>query len=123
MRHCLLDEDALDDAARLEHLAGLLRRRLGDGCAAIGHDVDEPFEGELLQHFADDGAADAEGGRQRILLECRPRRQAVIDDGRIEIAMDPLVGLPEALLPRFCGTPVAFCLFRTGDHEALNVST
>jgi hypothetical protein len=111
----------------LEHLAGFLGRRLGDRRAAIGHDVDQPFQGERLQDLAYDGAADAEGLRQGILLQRSSWREAVIDDRSIEIAVDALVGLTEALLRRFRGTPAGLRLCLPGDHgiglECRDVST
>ncbi len=70
----------LDQPARIEHLARLFRRRIGDEGAAIAFAAHQPLEGQHLQRRAHHGAAHREQFAHFGFAELGARREAPVDD-------------------------------------------
>ena len=78
----MIDDGGLDQAARLEHFAGIGRRRARDEGAAVLLDVDDALMRELLERGADQRAARAIDLADLVLAELRARQQAMLEDRR-----------------------------------------
>ena len=85
----VIDDGGLDQAARLEHFAGIGRRRPRDEGAAVLLDVDDALMRKLLERSADQRAARAVDLADLVLAELRARQQAMLEDRGGHALPDP----------------------------------
>ncbi|MGY2936972.1 hypothetical protein ACVWZ6_006574 [Bradyrhizobium sp. GM6.1] len=78
----MIDDCRLDQAARLEHFAGVRRRRPRDEGAAVLLDVDDALVRELLQRGANQRSACSVDLADLVLAEFRAGQQAMLEDRR-----------------------------------------
>ena len=98
LAHEVVDDARLDQAPRLEHVARLGHRGLGDEGSAVGLERDHAFVRETRQHAPDARAAHAENAREAVLAELRSRRQAMVEDRREDLLVDRFLAQGSAAL-------------------------